>query len=232
MRVWAGTASEAPATRARVQNIWPAAHVRNPRGDKRDSEAHPAAWFAEWVGTRHRLAMLDVDGYIARTCRDWHYSPYSLPSDINLAAHVEMCRIMRKFRGDVESLKYAEREGPSKSSKVPEVLKIVDEYHGQLLNTGNDWNSRFSVHPQRDGTHSYPQRRRTEADIFVSCRIYVWLPRQHKPHVSPESLSTITSERCAYLIINSNRIKNVWIKKKTYLTNYEGSKITWIPKST
>ena len=30
----------------------------------------------------------------------------------------------------------------------------------------------------------------------------------------------------------NNRIMNVWIKKITCLTNHEGPKITWIPKST
>ena len=41
------------------------------------------------------------------------------------------------------------------------------------------------------------------------------------------------SYTCNYRNISkSNRIRNIWIKKITFLTNHERPKKTWIPKST
>lgn len=95
-------------------------------------------------------AMLEVEDYIARTCREWYLSPYSLSIDVHLVAHVEVCRVIRHFRIDVEALETEEKEHPSKQSRVPDVLKIVDTYHSELMKLRNEWSNRFEVHPGSD----------------------------------------------------------------------------------
>ena len=35
----------------------------------------------------------------------------------------------------------------------------------------------------------------------------------------------------SYTCNSRDKVRNIWIKKNTFLTNHEGSKKTWIPKS-
>ncbi|KAL5486002.1 hypothetical protein ACEPAI_7046 [Sanghuangporus weigelae] len=95
-------------------------------------------------------AMLEVDDYIVQTCREWYLSPYSLPNDVHIVAHVEICRTMRLFRTEVEALEAEEKGRPLKRSRLPQVLKIVDKYHTELLHNHSEWSSRFDDHPRRD----------------------------------------------------------------------------------
>lgn len=99
-------------------------------------------------------AMLDVEDYIARTCKEWYTSPYSLSIDVHLVAYVDVSRVVRHFRIDVEQLEANEREerrqDPKSQPKIPEVLKIVHKYHDQLLDLHAEWSNRFRNHPNHD----------------------------------------------------------------------------------
>ena len=97
-------------------------------------------------------AVLDADDYIARHCRDWYMSsPFSLPNDVHLVSSVEVARVMRQYRIEVERLESEEKEYPMKRAKTSQVVNIVTNYHQQLQNLHNEWNDRFISYPRPDG---------------------------------------------------------------------------------
>ncbi|KAI5122291.1 hypothetical protein M0805_002370 [Coniferiporia weirii] len=96
-------------------------------------------------------AMLDVEDYIARNCKDWYRSsPFNLSIDVHLVAYVEISRTMRHFRIEVEQVDIEEREHPSRPKKIKEVLEIVDNYHNELWKLHVEWSNRFASHPRHD----------------------------------------------------------------------------------
>lgn len=97
-------------------------------------------------------AMLAVEDFTARSCRGWYrLSPYNLSTDVHLVAYVEILRVMRHFRLEVEALEIDEKENPKRPKRVKEVLQIVDRYNSELLSLQKEWSNRFAIHPSRAG---------------------------------------------------------------------------------
>ncbi|KAH8118017.1 hypothetical protein DFH11DRAFT_1571918 [Phellopilus nigrolimitatus] len=96
-------------------------------------------------------AMLDIEDYVARTCREWYRSsPFSLSIDVHLSSYVEISYLMRHFRVEVEKFEIEEKEHPGRPKKVMEVLEIVERYNLKLWELHNEWSHRFSMIPQSD----------------------------------------------------------------------------------
>ncbi|THH09165.1 hypothetical protein EW145_g2214 [Phellinidium pouzarii] len=91
-------------------------------------------------------AMLDVEDYVARNCREWyHSSPFNLAIDVHLVSYVEVSRVMRHFRIEVEELEIEEKESPKRPKKVKEVLEIVERYHCKLHELYTEWSNRINA---------------------------------------------------------------------------------------
>lgn len=95
-------------------------------------------------------AMLDVDDYVASTCRNWYLMPRNLSIDVHLVAYVELLKLVRCFRIEVGRIE-AEEKQPHTAAKVPEVLDVVWKYHDRILELYEFWTKRFAEHPQAYG---------------------------------------------------------------------------------
>ena len=71
--------------------------------------------------------------------------------DVHLVSSVEVARVMRQYRIEVERLESEEKEYPMKRAKTSQVVNIVTNYHQQLQNLHNEWNDRFISYPRPDG---------------------------------------------------------------------------------
>ena len=96
-------------------------------------------------------AMLDVDDYMAGSCRNWYMQPGNLSIDVHLVAYVELSKLMRQFRIEVEGIESEEKEHPERPKKVCEVVDVVWDFHGQILQLDKEWGRRFVEHPRADG---------------------------------------------------------------------------------
>ena len=95
-------------------------------------------------------AMLDVDDYVANTCRNWYMMPHNLSIDVHLVAYVELLKLMRRFRIEVGRIE-AEEKQPQTTTKVPEVVGVVWKSHNEILELYGFWTRRFEQHPQAHG---------------------------------------------------------------------------------